>query len=150
MKKIFIPLLIVFLSPFFSKIKAQIKVIDSPQYVVVGKTANFGIVKKLQDYQMSYQDINTANLNTYRTIKFVNKNNDFENLKEMILQGIETIPEQDIILEFPSDIVYLHFEKNYGKGTVQFIQLINKNRKYVGKSNFLTKEEILKVFGSKK
>lgn len=138
---------------FFSSIsdlKAQIKVINSPQYNLVGKTNNFGITKKMQTYQISYQDINTANLNTYRLIRFENKNNDFANLQEIILQGLENMPEQDIVLEFPNDIVYLHFERNYGRGTVQFIQLINKNRKYIGKSNFLTKDDILKVFGTKK
>ncbi|WP_159479727.1 hypothetical protein [Chryseobacterium sp. 18068] len=147
MKKIFVTLTIVGLVTNF---KAQIKVINTPQFISVGKVDNFAIMKKVQSYQITYQDIATANLNTYRTIRFDNKNKDFENLREIIIQGLELLPEQDIILEFPSDIVYLHFEKNFGKSTVQFIQLINKNKKYIGKSNFLSKEDILKVFGEKK
>jgi len=39
------------------------------------------------------------------------------------------------------------FEKNYGQPTMQFIQYINKNKKYVGKSQFLNKKQIDKIFG---
>lgn len=146
MKKI----LIIALFIIVGSVSGQIKILDSQQFSLVGKTGNFGITKKQETYQISYQDINTANLNTYRLIKFENKNNDFSNLKEIILRGLEAIPEQDIVLEFPNDIVYLHFEMNYRKPMVQFIQLINKNKKYIGKSNFLTRDDILKVFGTKK
>ncbi|MFC3158575.1 hypothetical protein ACFOEQ_08555 [Chryseobacterium arachidis] len=53
------------------------------------------------------------------------------------------------MLELPNDIIELHFEKkkNFGQPTVQFIQYINKNRKYVGKSQFLNKKQVDKIFG---
>jgi hypothetical protein len=51
------------------------------------------------------------------------------------------------VLELPNDIIELHYEKNYGQQTMQFIQVINKNRKYIGKSQFLTQKQVEKIFG---
>ena len=60
------------------------------------------------------------------------------------------MPSSEITLELPNDIVGLNFARNYGQITVQFVQYINKNKKYVGKSQFLTKKEVDKLFGKDK
>ncbi len=63
------------------------------------------------------------------------------------MDGFISAADENIILELPNDIIELHYEKNYGQQTVQFIQVINKNRKYIGKSQFLTRKQVDKIFG---
>ena len=74
-------------------------------------------------------------------------NGDVTNLYKMISDGFIDEPSGNISLELPNDIIELHFEKNYGQPTMQFIQYINKNKKYVGKSQFLNKKQLDKIFG---
>ena len=69
-------------------------------------------------------------------------------LYKLVTDGFIDEPTGNVMLELPNDIIEkLHYEKNYGQPTVQFIQFINKNRKYVGKSQFLNKKQIDKIFG---
>ncbi|PTT23157.1 hypothetical protein DBR28_19200, partial [Chryseobacterium sp. HMWF028] len=72
---------------------------------------------------------------------------DVAGLYKLIMDGFISIPEENVVLELPNDIIELHYEKNYGQQTMQFIQVINKNRKYIGKSQFLTQKQVEKVFG---
>jgi hypothetical protein len=74
-------------------------------------------------------------------------NGDVIDLYKLITDGFISLPEGNITLELPNDIIELHYEKNYGQPTVQFIQYINKNKKYVGKSQFLNKKQVDKIFG---
>lgn len=126
---------------------AQIKVLKNETLVEIGKDNSVGLYKKDDRFTVNYQDLNTANLNTFRSFSFQNLNKDVTGLYELIANGFIDTPESNIVLELPSDIIELHFEKNYGTPTVQFIQYINKNRKYVGKSQFLNKKQIDKIFG---
>lgn len=143
MKKI-----ILFLT-FFIGISAfsQIKVLKNETLVEVGKENSVGLYKKENRFTFNYQDINTSNLNTFRSFSFNDLNGDVSELYKMISDGFIDEPSGNITLELPSDIIELHFEKNYGQPTVQFIQYINKNKKYVGKSQFLNKKQIDKIFG---
>lgn len=126
---------------------AQIKVLKNETLVEIGKDNSVGLYKKDDRFTVNYQDLNTANLNTFRSFSFQNLNKDVSGLYELIANGFIDTPESNIVLELPNDIIELHFEKNYGTPTVQFIQYINKNRKYVGKSQFLNKKQIDKIFG---
>jgi hypothetical protein len=74
-------------------------------------------------------------------------NGDVQELYKMITDGFIDQPAGNISLELPNDIIELQYERNYGQPTVQFIQYINKNKKYVGKSQFLNKKQIDKIFG---
>jgi hypothetical protein len=65
----------------------------------------------------------------------------------LITDGFIVPPSGNISLELPNDIIELQYEKNYGQPTVQIIQYINKNKKYVGKSQFLNKKQVDKIFG---
>ncbi|WP_374460582.1 hypothetical protein [Chryseobacterium taeanense] len=126
---------------------SQIKVLKNESVVEIGKDNSVGLYKKDDKFTINYQDLNTANLNTFRSFSFQNLNKDVSGLYELIVNGFIDSPSSNIILELPNDIIELHFEKNYGQPTVQFIQYINKNRKYVGKSQFLNKKQIDKIFG---
>jgi len=126
---------------------SQIKVIQNNELLPIGKIEAVGLFKKSNDYTFTYQDINNANLNGYRSFSFKNLNNDVDNLYQIIQKALIDMPDSDIILEFPKDLIHLHFKKNYGENTMQFIHFVNKNRKYVGKSHFLTKNQVDKLFG---
>nr|WP_315032552.1 hypothetical protein [uncultured Chryseobacterium sp.] len=132
---------------FSISVFSQIKVLKNESLVEIGKDNSVGLYKKEDKYTVNYQDLNTSNLNTIRSFSFQNLNGDVLGLYKLILDGFISAPEENIVLELPNDIIELHYEKNYGQPTVQFIQYINKNRKYVGKSQFLTQKQVEKVFG---
>ncbi|KAA2223921.1 hypothetical protein [Chryseobacterium sediminis] len=126
---------------------SQIKVLKNESLVEIGKDNSVGLYKKEDKFTINYQDLNTANLNTIRSFSFQNLNGDVTGLFKLIMDGFISAPGENIILELPNDIIELHYEKNYGQPTVQFIQVINKNRKYIGKSQFLTQKQVEKIFG---
>ena len=126
---------------------AQIKVLKNESLVEICKDNSVGLYKKEDKFTINYQDLNTSNLNTFRSFSFQNLNGDITDLYKLITDGFISLPEGNITLELPNDIIELHYEKNYGQPTVQFIQYINKNRKYVGKSQFLNKKQVDKIFG---
>ena len=126
---------------------SQIKVLKNETLVEIGKDNSVGLFKKDDKFTINYQDLNTSNLNTFRSFSFLDVNGDVESLYKLITDGLVDQPTGNITLELPNDIIELHYEKNYGQPTVQFIQYINKNRKYVGKSQFLNKKQVDKIFG---
>lgn len=126
---------------------SQIKVLKNETLVEIGKENSVGLYKKENRFTFNYQDINTSNLNTFRSFSFMDVNGDVAGLYKMVTDGFIDEPVGNVTLELPNDIIELHYEKNYGQPTVQFIQFINKNRKYVGKSQFLNKKQIDKIFG---
>ncbi|MBW8361685.1 MAG: hypothetical protein K0M56_05795 [Kaistella sp.] len=141
----------IFLFAFFFSLLtfAQIKVVKNESLVEVGKDNSVGLYKKKNKYTFNYQDINTSNLNTFRNFSFLDVNKDFEGLYNLISEGFIDMPMGDVTLELPNDILDLHYEKNYGQITVQFIHYINKNKKMIGKTQFLTKKQVDKIFGKK-
>ncbi|WP_299181896.1 hypothetical protein [uncultured Chryseobacterium sp.] len=140
-------ILLLFTCMFGISVFSQIKVLKNETLVEIGKDNSVGLYKKQDKFTINYQDINTSNLNTFRSFSFLNINGDVEGLYKLITDGFIDTPIGNITLELPNDIIELHYEKNYGQPTVQFIQFINKNRKYVGKSQFLNKKQVDKIFG---
>lgn len=126
---------------------SQIKVLKNETLVEIGKENSVGLYKKENRFTFNYQDINTSNLNTFRSFSFLDVNGDVTDLYKLVTDGFIDEPSGNVTLELPNDIIELHYEKNYGQPTVQFIQYINKNKKYVGKSQFLNKKQIDKIFG---
>ncbi len=126
---------------------SQIKVLKNESLIEIGKDNSVGLYKKDKQFTFNYQDINNGNLNTFRSFSFLDVNGDVAGLYKMITDGFIDQPIGNVILELPNDILELHFEKNYGQPTVQFIQYINKNRKLVGKTQFLNKKQVEKIFG---
>ncbi|MBA5246036.1 hypothetical protein H1R16_00735 [Marnyiella aurantia] len=129
---------------------AQIKVLKNDNLIEVGKENSVALYKKQNKYTFNYQDINTSNLNTFRSFYFHDLNKDFEQLYKLVSDGFIDMPMGEIQLELPNDIIGLNFARNYGQTTVQFIHYISKSKKYIGKSQFLTKSQVDKVFGKDK
>lgn len=143
MKKIILLLTCLFGISVFS----QIKVLKNESLVEIGKDNSVGLYKKENKFTINYQDINTSNLNTFRSFSFLNLEGDVSSLYKLLTDGLTMFPETNIILELPNDIIELHYEKNYGQPTVQFIHYINKNKKAIGKTQFLTKKQVDRIFG---
>lgn len=146
MKKIFI---LVALAAA-AMLPAQIKILKNENLVEVGAENLVTLYRKNNKYTFNYQDVNSANLNTFRSFSFSDLNKDFDVLYKLISDGFIDMPVTEITLELPNDIVGLNFAKNYGQTTVQFVHYINKSNKYIGKSRFLTKKDIDKLFGKDK
>lgn len=126
---------------------SQIKIIATDELIEVGKDNSVGLFKRGNKYVFNYQDVNAGNLNTIRSFTFSDINNDMDTFYKLIIDGLNTLPKSDITLELPEDILELHFEKNFGQPTVQFVQFINKNKKFTGKSQFLNRKQVEKIFG---
>lgn len=140
-------ILLLFACVFGISAFSQIKVLKNETLVEIGKENSVGLYKKENRFTFNYQDINTSNLNTFRSFSFLDVNSDVNDLYKLITDGFIDQPSGNVTLELPNDIIELQYEKNYGQPTVQFIQYINKNKKYVGKSQFLNKKQIDKIFG---
>lgn len=140
-------IILLFACMFSITVFSQIKVLKNETLIELGKENSVGLYKKDNRYTINYQDLNTSNLNTFRSFSFLDVNGDVAGLYKLITDGFIDEPSGNVTLELPNDIIELHYEKNYGQPTVQFIQYINKNKKYVGKSQFLNKKQIDKVFG---
>lgn len=122
----------------------QIKSLDNSQIKNIGKIQFIELNQNNDVITFSYEDLNS---NELRGFSFKNEKNDLDNLYNAIINGFENIPASDIALELPNDIIYLHFEKNMGIVSFQFIQSLNKDLSKNAKSVYLTKKKINKLFG---
>ncbi len=143
MKKITLLITILFSLSIF----VQIKVLKNETLLEVGKENCVALYKKAKKYTINYQDVANSNLNTFRSFYFYDLNKDFDQLYKLISDGFIDMPSSEITMELPNDIIGLNYGINYGQTTVQFVHYINKNMKYVGKSQFLNKKQIDKIFG---
>lgn len=128
------------------KLPAQIKILKNESLYLVGKENSVELYKRKNKYTITYQDINDSNLNIYRSFSFLDLNKDADTLYELLTDGLENLPKQEILLELPDDIVGLVFAKNYGQPTVQFVHYIQKSQTNIGKSPFLNKYQLAKIF----
>lgn len=129
---------------------SQIKILKNESLTEVGKENSVALYKKDKKYTFNYQDVNNANLNSFRSFYFYDLNKDFDQLYKLISDGFIDMPTSEITMDLPQDIIGLNYGRNYGQITVQFIHYINKSQKYIGKSQFLTKKQIDNIFGKNK
>lgn len=125
---------------------AQIKILKNESLYLVGKENSVELYKRKNKYTITYQDVNDSNLNIYRSFSFLDLNKDAEMLYQLLMDGLEDLPKQEVQLELPDDIVGLVFAKNYGQPTVQFVHYIQKSSTNIGKSPFLNKYQLAKIF----
>lgn len=147
MKKILGRLSLLLLLMCTAAVFGQIKILQNETLDLVGKSNSVELYKRNNRYTITYQDINDANLNTYRSFSYADLDHAHETLYRLITNGLTDMPTKEIQLELPDDIVGLSFAKNYGKNTVQFIHYMNKNYKYIGKTSFLDAQQVAEIFG---
>ena len=71
---------------------SQIKVLKNESLVEIGKDNSVGLYKKENNFTINYQDLNTSNLNTFRSFSFQNLNGDVSGLYELITNGFINTP----------------------------------------------------------
>lgn len=132
---------------FFSVLGfSQIKILKYETDVKVGESNAVTLYEKDNLYTINYNDVNNYSMNVYRDFNFRNINNDLDTLYNLIIEGFKRFPKQDIMLELPNDIVFLHFDKSIGRTLFQFIHFVNKDERQVGKSPFLSLKDISLIF----
>src|SRR5690606_19818742 len=92
---------------------AQIKVLKNDNLIEVGKENSVALYKKQNKYTFNYQDINTSNLNTFRSFYFHDLNKDVEQLYKLVSDGFIDTPLGKIQQHLPNDVIRPNFARNY-------------------------------------
>ena len=152
MKKITLSILLFigFTTFSFSQIK-KIETSNS-KTELVGKYGGFGVVlikceKQNNTYTFTYSDTKFKHIDNDKSFSFKDLDNDFQHLYQTIMEGFEEVPEKDIMLELPNDVIWLSFEKAMGNVSFRFTHSKNKNKDVIGYSVYLTKKRVQKLFG---
>jgi hypothetical protein len=150
MKKIFTILVLILMS---ISTFGQIKKIESPKTVVIGKIAPLGSlvasIEKTEDntYIFTYRDVNKSPLDVYKSFYFKETGHDFESLYQMIINGFEEIPKEALIVEVPNGKLYISFDKSMG--VVNATISSETETELLGYCRALTKRDVNKLFGKK-
>ncbi|AOR28952.1 hypothetical protein FORMB_19220 [Formosa sp. Hel1_33_131] len=131
---------------------AQIKKIEVTKPTRIGKVGNFAVTeffceKANNTYRFTFRDINYTHLTEYKSFEFDDIDNAFENLYNLIIEGFNKPPKDDVFIELPEGVLKLHFIKAVG--------IVNMNMDFSkngisGLSGWLTKRKVIKLFGKKK
>lgn len=133
-----------FFLPFI--VFSQINVIEKSEPVIIGKVQFIKLEKTDNIYTFTYDNIKYKTISDTKSFSFEDKENAFEKLYQLIIDGFENLPNNDIMIDLPNDIIWLHFEKNLGLVSFQFRQAINKSDVFAY-SVYLTKKQVQKLFG---
>lgn len=134
---------------------SQIKKVKTEKSETIGKIAPMGQThiecsKSGDTYTFIYSDIKFQQITDFKSFSFKDIDNAFDNLYQTIMDGMKNPPKEDIRLELPNDMIFLHFEKNLGVTSFQFLHCPGKNPEIIGMSVYLTKKKVRKLFGMKK
>ena len=144
MKKSTLLLFAVFMSFYsFSQIK---KIKDTS--VMIGKVQHISCKKSNDLYTFTYNDHKFTHINDFKSFSLNEK--DFNDLFSVIMDGFKDNPKEDLEIETPNDILVLGFSKNLGVASMNIIHFVNKNSEVAGLTRYLTKKQVIKLFGKKK
>lgn len=136
----------------FTISQAQISKVETTEPEEIGKIYPMGqlIIKceKYDDtYVFTYKDWKFKLLNEFKSFSFVDKDDAFEELYQMIQNGFKEMPDEDIMLELPDGYLWLSFKKVMFVKQITFSHAVDKNSKIIGFSRGLTNRDINKLFG---
>lgn len=126
---------------------SQIKKIKTEKTQKIGKSANVTCEKTGNTYIFTYRDINFSQLEEYKSFAFEDVQNAFEELYKIIIKGFEEVPKEPIELKLPNQIITLKYMKSFG---VVNLTILSDENGIIGRSEYLTKRRINKLFGKKK
>lgn len=129
---------------------SQIKVIETTPIIRLGSINqnDMYIQNEGSQYTFVYKNIEKEEEISTRSFSFKDLDNDYNNLFDIIINGFNNEPLQDIKLELPNDFVWLHYSKNLDRRYVQFM-CKNKITEMTGVSKSFTLEQITKLFQRK-
>lgn len=128
----------------------QIKVIDTEKLETIGKQKAVSISKIGNEYRFNYVDRKYTQILETKSFSFKDEDNAFKNLYDLIIKGFDDATKEDIMLDLPNDIIWLHYTKVSSKVYFQFYHSVDKNSDVIGKTDFFTKKQVIKLFGKKK
>lgn len=143
MKKTVSIMFMLVVSLSFSQIK-QTK-INNP--VVVGKINGLECNKQDNQYTFYYSDINYTHIENTKSFYFLDENNDFNALFDIIMNGFNIVPKEDVEIQIPNGYLILKYKKVIG---VVNLTMHIKQGIESGKTVYLTKRKIIKLFGKNK
>lgn len=146
MKKIILSLVLLISGLGFS----QIKVVERVPVIKLGHVGNNDIYIQNEGDNLTFFYKNTeAEDNSFKSFSFRDLNNDYENLRQIIVDGFTSDPLLDIKLELPNEYVWLHYSrKSLDRTYVQFLTS-NKSYQSTGASKEFSLEQIEKLFSKK-
>ncbi len=146
MKKIILSLVLLVSGLGFS----QIKVIERIPVIKLGHVGNNDIYIQNEGDNLTFFYKNTeAEDNSVKSFSFRDLNNDYESLRQIIVDGFTSDPLLDIKLELPNEYVWLHYSRKSLDRT--YVQFLTSNKSYgsTGASKEFSLEQIEKLFSKK-
>lgn len=146
MKKIILSLVLLVSAFGFS----QIKVIERIPVIKLGHVGNNDIYIQNEGDNLTFFYKNTeAEDNSLKSFSFRDLNNDYQNLRQIIVDGFSSDPLLDIKLELPNEFVWLHYSRKSLDRT--FVQFLTSDKSYqnTGASKEFSLEQIEKLFAKK-
>ncbi|KGO94101.1 hypothetical protein [Flavobacterium subsaxonicum] len=149
MKK-FTLLLVLFVTSLAS---AQLKTSEVKDPVEIGKVAPMGKTQILisqypDNYLFLYRDMDYPNIDEYKS--FIILNTEFEDLYALIAKSFEDKKEGEIKVELQMNTIYIKTVKSLGIVNVQISHDVTKSGSVAGRTQFITKKQLDKLFGKKK
>jgi len=131
---------------------AQIKAVKTTPSELIGKIGALNetwitIEKTGNVYTFTYKDMRYKQLTDYKSFSFEDVNNAYENLYSTIVKGLGEVPSEPIMLEIPDSFLWLEFGKTFGQPFVTFSHSIGKTGDVIGKSTWMNKKKLDKLFG---
>jgi|AntRauTorckE5430_2_1112549.scaffolds.fasta_scaffold22483_2 hypothetical protein len=133
---------------------AQISKVETTKAEEIGKIAPMGqfiidCQKRGDTYTIMYKDWKFQHLDEYKQFSFKDEDDAFENLYQMIMDGFDNMPKEDIMLELPDGYLWLKFHKVMWVKQVSFGHSVDKSGSVIGYSRDLTKNNVQTLFGKK-
>lgn len=132
----------------------QIKKVETEPSELIGKIGSIGetwlkLEKSGDVYTFTYKDMKYTQLTDFKSFSFIDEDNAFEDLYNIILKGLDEVPSEPIMLEIPNGYLWLEFGKTLGKPFVTFSHSVGKSGDVIGKSTWMNRKKLDKVFGKK-
>ncbi len=97
-------------------------------------------------YKIRFRDARKKRFPKYKSFHFPDEENNFDKLKNLVLEGFESVPDEIRILEFTEEKVEIQFRKSAGLVSFRFAILEGKKNKRTFSSWFV-KGKAEKIFG---
>lgn len=155
MKKL-LPLILIAVCMTFNSF-GQINVVEtekSEETVLIGKIGGIGetwieCTKTGNTYTFKYKDMKFEQVVDYKSFSFDDIDGAFDAIYNMMNDGIDNPPEEDVIIELPESFIFLHFGRTRGQSYVEIRHAVTKNTDVFGVTTWMNKKKLKKVFGKK-
>ena len=97
-------------------------------------------------YMIRFRDVNKKRFAKYKTFRFPYDKTYYSELKDAVLSGFDSLPEEPRVLVFTQEKVELQFRKSFGLTSFRFVLTEGKKEKRYFSSWFV-KGKAEKIFG---